>query len=49
MIVAPSALRVSEIGSFYVGGEMVRREGLPMRGRVSTLGGPVHPVDPKAN
>jgi pimeloyl-ACP methyl ester carboxylesterase len=40
------ALQVSEIGSFYVGGESVRLEGLPARGRISTPGGPIHPVDP---
>jgi pimeloyl-ACP methyl ester carboxylesterase len=37
---------VQEIGSFYVGGEVVRLEGLPARARVSTVGGPVHPIDP---
>jgi hypothetical protein len=42
----PPALQVSEIGRFYVGGESVRVEGLPARGRVSTPGGPIHPVDP---
>lgn len=46
MVLEPPALRVSEIGSFYVGGESVRLEGLPARGRVSTPGGPIHPVDP---
>jgi len=40
------ALSVSEIGSFYVGGQMVRLENLPPRSRVSTVGGPVHPTDP---
>jgi hypothetical protein len=37
----PPALLVSEIGSFYVGGESVRLEGLPARGRISTPGGPI--------
>jgi hypothetical protein len=40
----PPALQVSEIGSFYVGGESVRVEGLPARGRVSTPGGPIAPA-----
>jgi len=39
-------LRVRDIGSFHVGGHMVRLEGLPARVRVSTAGGPVHPIDP---
>lgn len=42
----PGALRIRDIGSFHVGGRMVRVEGLPPRARVSTRGGPVHPVDP---
>lgn len=46
MTVEASALRVRDIGSFHVGGDMVRLEGLPARGRVSTPGGPVHPIDP---
>lgn len=46
MTIEPSVLRVGEIGSFHVGGEMVRLEGLPARGRVSASGGPVHTVDP---
>ena len=40
------ALLIREIGSFHVGGRMVRLEGLPPRARVSTPGGPVHPIDP---
>lgn len=40
------ALPVEEIGSFYVGGRMIRLEGLPARDRVSAPGGPVHHVDP---
>jgi len=42
----PQPLRVEEIGSFFIGGEVVRVEGLPLRERVSTPGGPVHHVDP---
>jgi pimeloyl-ACP methyl ester carboxylesterase len=41
-----SPLRVRQFGSFYVGGRMVRLEGLPPRQRISTPGGPVHPIDP---
>jgi pimeloyl-ACP methyl ester carboxylesterase len=37
---------VREIGSFHLGGRMTALAGLPPRGRVSTPGGPVHPVDP---
>ena len=39
-------LLVEEIGSFHVGGQMTLLSGLPARGRVSTPGGPVHPIDP---
>ena len=39
-------LAVAEIGSFHLGGQMLRLEGLPLRDRVSTPGGPVHHVDP---
>jgi pimeloyl-ACP methyl ester carboxylesterase len=42
---AQSPILVREIGSFYVGGEMVHLEGLPPRQRVSTSGGPTHPID----
>ncbi len=42
----PSALSISDIGSFYLGGQMVRLSGLPRRERISTAGGPVHPIDP---
>lgn len=42
---AQSPIRISEIGNFYVGGEMVHLEGLPPRERISTLGGPTYPVD----
>lgn len=42
----PPPLEVSEIGSFHVGGRVVRLEGLPLRERVSTPGGPVHHIDP---
>lgn len=38
--------QVRDIGSFYVGGEVVTLAGLPARGRISTAGGPVHPIDP---
>ncbi len=41
-------ITVSDIGSFHVGGQVIRLEGLPLRERVSTSGGPVHHVDPKA-
>ncbi|MCJ2127529.1 alpha/beta fold hydrolase [Methylobacterium sp. E-045] len=37
---------VREIGSFHVGGHLTRLDGLPLRERVSTTGGPVHPIDP---
>jgi hypothetical protein len=39
-------ITVSDIGSFHVGGRVIRLEGLPLRERVSTQGGPVHHVDP---
>jgi pimeloyl-ACP methyl ester carboxylesterase len=42
----PPPLSIRDIGSFFVGGEMRRLEGLPPRGRVSTPHGPVHPIDP---
>ena len=41
-----AALLIREIGSFHIGGGMVRLAGLPPRARVSTRGGPVHPIDP---
>src|SRR6266508_161137 len=41
----PPAL-VDEIGSFHIGGQMSRLEGLPVRARVSTAGGPIHQIDP---
>ena len=46
MIDGQPLLCVRDIGSFYVGGEMVHLEGLPLWDRVSTPGGPVHPIDP---
>ncbi len=46
MNVDPPAMLIREIGSFHVDGRMVRLEGLPPRARVSTVGGPVHPIDP---
>lgn len=39
-------ISVTEIGSFHVGGRVVRLEGLPLRERVSTPGGPIHRIDP---
>ena len=39
-------LAVKEIGSFHLGGRMIRLDGLPLRERVSAPGGPVHRVDP---
>ncbi len=39
-------LAIEGIGSFHVGGRMLRLEGLPLRGRVSTPGGPVHHINP---
>ena len=42
----PAALSVAEIGSFFVGGHIHRLEGLAKRERISTLGGPVHFIDP---
>ena len=41
-----ASLLVAEIGSFHVGGEITSLNGLPLRGRVSTQGGPIHPIDP---
>jgi pimeloyl-ACP methyl ester carboxylesterase len=43
---AEPALAVRDIGSFHVGGKMVALSGLPPRQRVSTVSGPVHPIDP---
>ncbi len=43
---ALSPLAIEEIGSFHVGGQVVRLEGLPLRERVSTPGGPVHHINP---
>jgi hypothetical protein len=40
------SISVAEIGSFHVGGRLVRLEGLPLRERVSTPGGPAHHIDP---
>ncbi len=39
-------LSIQDIGSFYVGGRMLRLMGLPKRQRVSTPGGPLHEIDP---
>ena len=43
---ACAPLSVRRIGSFHVGGALVTVTGLPLRERVSTPGGPVHPIDP---
>jgi len=42
----PPPVMIEEIGSFYVGGRICKLEGLPLRERVSTAGGPVHHIDP---
>ncbi len=39
-------LNVAAIGSFHVGGRLVRLAGMPERERVSTPGGPVYEADP---
>ena len=39
-------MKVGKIGSFHVGGQLARLEGLPLRERVSTPGGPVYHEDP---
>jgi pimeloyl-ACP methyl ester carboxylesterase len=44
-----AAIEVAEIGSFYVGGHVVRLEGLPVRERVSAPGGPVYRDDPNGD
>jgi pimeloyl-ACP methyl ester carboxylesterase len=41
-----SPVLIREIGSFHIGGTVTTLAGLPPRGRVSTAGGPVHPIDP---
>ena len=41
-----ASISVREIGSFHLGGRLTTLDGLPLRERVSTLGGPVHPIDP---
>jgi pimeloyl-ACP methyl ester carboxylesterase len=46
MAIAHRSLSVAEIGSFFVGGRMIRLAGLPKRERVSTPGGAIHPIDP---
>lgn len=40
------AIKVRDIGSFHVGGRLVRLENMPLRQRVSTPGGPVYHDDP---
>lgn len=42
----PAPLLVRDIGSFHVGGRVLRLKDLPSRERVSTAGGTVHPIDP---
>ncbi len=37
---------IRDIGSFHIGGKMETLTGLEPRSRVSTQGGPVHPIDP---
>lgn len=39
-------LAILEIGSFFVGGEMIGLSGMPKRARVSTSNGPAHSIDP---
>ncbi len=39
-------IAVRDIGSFHVGGRMVRLDGLPVRDLVGTPGGPVYQIDP---
>lgn len=41
-----ASVLVREIGSFHVGGGLLRLSGLPLRQRGSTRGGPVRTVDP---
>ena len=45
-IPTPAPLSIREIGSFHVGGRLIAVTGLPARERVSTAGGPAHPIDP---
>lgn len=40
------AIRIAEIGSFFVGGKLVRLHDMPVRERVSTVGGPSYRDDP---
>ncbi len=44
-----TAIKVQEIGSFFVGGRIARLEGLPVRERVSAVGGPVYRDDPNGD
>src|SRR5262245_58002021 len=46
MAIAQGSISVAEIGSFFVGGRMIRLAGLPKRERVSTSGGAIHAIDP---
>src|SRR5271168_4059897 len=44
--VPDAPLVISEIGSRHIGGRVVTLTGLPKRGRISTQGASVHPIDP---
>jgi pimeloyl-ACP methyl ester carboxylesterase len=41
-----AAIAVREIGSFQIGGRMVRLDGLPVRDLTATPGGPAYHIDP---
>jgi len=43
------AIAVAEVGSFFVGGRIVRLEGLPVRERLSAPDGPVYRDDPNGD
>ncbi|CAB3769242.1 alpha/beta fold hydrolase [Paraburkholderia humisilvae] len=42
----PRTIEVRDIGSFHIGGDRVTLSGMPPRQRVSTVQGPLHPIDP---
>lgn len=42
----PEAIAIREIGSFHVGGRMATLSGMSPRQRVSSAGGPLHPIEP---
>ncbi|MBV9655941.1 MAG: alpha/beta fold hydrolase [Acetobacteraceae bacterium] len=46
---AATPLLVRDIGSFHVGGRIAALTGLPLRERLSSSGGPVHPIDPNGD